>query len=195
MFKKKLFSGFQSNHACARVLVGVAFSTLAISAHAACNIASPASASMGTQNLGSLRDSTDPTGYKLVGARDVVLSVTCDADQPNFKISLTGITPIPVNLVLWNSTGSVTGALKFQANNAKVNGINVGIKLESLTNSSYSPQADFTSDDSVILDLTGIAANNRKIFSVNLHFTGLLSKSTPVTNQVNLISNFNATVN
>ena len=150
---------------------------------------------MGTQTLGFLSDSTDPTGYKLVGARDVILNVTCDTDQSTFKISLAGITPTPVNLVLWNSTGSVTGALKFQANGARVNGIPVGIKLQSLTSSSYSTQVTFTGNDSVILDLAGIAANNRKIFSVNLHFTGLLSKSTPVTNQVNLNSNFTATVN
>lgn len=193
MSKRKLLSGFLSNHFCVSILSGLAFSALAIPAHATCTVTPISNVNMGTQSVVYLSNSTNPTDYKLVGIRDVVVSVSCDVNQSSFKISLTGLTPASDNLVFWNSTGSVTGALKFQATSAKVNGTTVGIKLQSAGAASYAPEVNFTSDDSVILDLTGFApAVNKTSFSVNLHFTGLLSNNTPVTNQVNLLSNFNA---
>lgn len=174
-------------------MVGVAFSTLTISAHAACDFAAVSPpAVMGPYTSESLSDVNDPIDYKFVGIRDVLLNVTCTTNQTEFRISLTGITPVSGNLVFWGSNDSVKGALKFQANGARVGGVPVGIRLQSLESSAYFTQVDFTHDDAVILDLSNTSVDKRKNFSVNLHFTGLLSKNPAVTNRVELLSNFQA---
>ena len=190
MIKTKLVSMILPTRYFGAVLIGVFLSTLVVSANAACDFSSlPNDVKISPLPASSLKMS-EVNGYKLMGTRDVLLNVTCNTEQTAFKIHISGINSVTGNLVRWGSEG----ALKFQARGAKVGGVPVNLKLQSLPSSPYSGQIDLSSNDAIILDLSSVAPGNRKSFSVQIHLVGLLPETYQVISRLELSSVFQARV-
>lgn len=188
MLETKLLSMILPTRYFGAVLVGAIFSTLVVSANAACDFSSPPNDVKISPLPASSLKMSDVNGYKLMGTRDVLLNVICNTEQTAFKIHISGINSVTGNLVRWGSEG----ALKFQARGAKAGGVPVNLKLQSLPGSPYSGQIDLASNDAIVLDLSNVAPGNRKNFSVQIHVVGLLPENYQVINRLELSSVFQA---
>lgn len=165
--------------------------TVSSQANAACNVAlSAPNIKIGSVSSIGLK-AADVPGYRFVGIKSQLVSVSCTISQAGFRIAFDGLIPITGQpLILWGSVG----AMKVRVMKASVAGISVNMKLDSAASSMYTESVNLTQNDILSLDLSNVPLQNRKSLSLQLQVTGLLPDTYIVRSEATLNSNISVQV-
>ena len=184
----------RKTHGCAAALRGgvswLLLWSLAGALHAACTLTTSATdLDMGRSVAGALPASDTP-GYKRMGLRQLTVNVVCDHAQSTVNLAFDGLEPVSgkpgAGLVRWGDAG----ALLFRIERATVDGSPVPMTLLGKQGLGRSSAVTLANNDTVALDLNGLAAQGRRSFSLQLSLAGLLPDAYVVRTQLRIHNQF-----
>lgn len=165
--------------------------SLAGAVHATCALTtSVTELDMGRSVAGALPASNTP-GYKRMGVQQLTVNGVCEGTQSTISLAFDGLQAVPsapnAGLVRWGDAG----ALMFRIKRATVDGSPVAMKLLGRQGAGRSTDVTLSNNETVELDLSELAGQAHKSFSLELNLEGLVPERYVVRSQVKIRSQFN----